>query len=58
MPVLGEERKVDSVGRTHEHVGVWMCWVRVRRVLRRVWKADGRRMGRVRARDSIAWFWV
>ena len=57
MPVLGAERKVDSVGRTQEHVGVWMCWVRVRMELRRlvwrVWKVDGRRMGRVRARDSI-----
>jgi len=58
MPVLGAERKVDSVGRTQEHVGVWMCWVRVRvrREVRRVWKVDGRRMGRVRARDSIVWF--
>ena len=54
MPVLGAERKGERLGRTQEHVGVWMCWVRVRRVLRRVWKVDGRRMGRVRARDSIA----
>jgi len=59
MPVLGVyvERKAERLGRTQEHVGVWMCWVRVRRVLRRVWKVDGRRMGRVRARDSIVWFW-
>jgi len=56
MPVLGVERKVERLGRTHEHVGVWMCWVRVRSEVRRVWKVDGRRMGRVRARDSIVWF--
>jgi len=60
MPVLGAERKADSVGRTQEHVGVWMCWVRVRSEVRRVWMVDGRRMGMVRARDSIVWFarWV
>jgi len=57
MPVLGAERKVDSVGRTQEHVGVWMCWVRVRSEVRMVWKVDGRRMGRVRARDSIFVGW-
>jgi len=53
IPVLGAERKVERLGRTQEHVGVWMCWVRVRSEVRRVWKVDGRRMGRVRARDSI-----
>jgi len=56
MPVLGAERKGERLGRTQEHVGVWMCWVRVRSEVRRVWKVDGRRMGRVRARDSIVWF--
>jgi hypothetical protein len=50
-------RKVESVGRTQEHVGVWMCWVRVRRVVRRVWREDGRRSGRVRVRDSILVGW-
>ena len=45
------------MGRTQEHVGVWMCWVRVRRVVRRVWREDGRRKGRVRARDSILVGW-
>jgi hypothetical protein len=58
MPVvLGCERRAESVGRTQEHVGVWMCWVRVRSVVRRVWKVVGRRMGRVRARDSILGVW-
>lgn len=41
------------MGRTQEHVGVWMCWVRVRRVVRRVWVEHGRRNAVVRARDSM-----